>query len=129
MMHSYITTIALEGIEIVAPVGYYEHERVNKNTFTIDIEARVETRPDTNHDDIHETLNYEKLYAVVVEEMQVSCALMEDAAYRILSKITALHKPLLSVEITLRKKNPPMDGAIQYSRVSLHWDKNNSNLL
>jgi dihydroneopterin aldolase len=116
-------SIALEGISLKAPVGYYEYERANKNDFIIDIEVNIHPPENRDHDDIHNTLNYEKLHEAVVEEMMKPAKLMEDPAYRIMERIQNSYPAIISIKLDIRKKNPPMNADIRYSRVSLHWQK------
>jgi dihydroneopterin aldolase len=116
-------TIALEGIEIMAPVGYYKEERENKNTFIIDISIDETFKENQDTDDIYNTLNYEKLFNIVEEEMAIECKLMENAASRIHQRIMALDENLLAIKITIRKKDPPLKGNVKFSKVELHWNR------
>lgn len=114
-------TIALEGIEIMAPVGYYKEERENENTFIIDISVDEIFKENLDTDDIYNTLNYEKLFDIVQEEMGIECKLMENAASRIHQRITALDEHILAINISIRKKDPPLKGKVMFSKVELHW--------
>ena len=115
--------IALEGVEIIAPIGFYEVERIQKNTFLIDVTIEESWIENRDNDDMINTLNYEKVYHIIVMEMQVECKLMEDVAHRILTGILNLKAPILNIELSIRKKNPPLDGKVMFSKVSLHWSK------
>jgi dihydroneopterin aldolase len=115
--------IALEGIELKAPIGYYDEERKNQNDFIIDLEVGIEFVEKEDHDDIHNTLNYERLHTIILEEMRPACRLMEDPAYRILEQVKRLSDEIRSVKLDIRKKNPPLNSKIQHSRVSIHWMK------
>ena len=115
--------ITLEGIEIIAPIGYYKLERENKNTFIIDISIEEVFDENQDTDDIRNTLNYEKLFAVVEKEMAVECKLIENAAYRIYKNIFDLDKQIISINLTLRKKDPPLKGKVKYSKVELNWKR------
>jgi dihydroneopterin aldolase len=119
-MAEYISTVALEGVEIIAPIGYYEFERKQKNTFLLDITVQFKA-PESNYDEIEGTLNYEILYRILNEEMHHECALMEDAARRIMARVRQLPHDLCAIDLSLRKKNPPMEGEIEFSKVGLSW--------
>ncbi len=116
-------TIALEGIEILAPIGCYEEERKNKNTFIINVEIEVAFVENTNANDLNNTVNYETIYQIVEREMRIECYLMEDVIRRILDAIQKIDSNILSIEIVIRKKNPPLQGNVNFSKVALFWSK------
>ena len=113
--------IALEGIEIIAPIGYYKEERIKRNTFLIDIIVEQEIDGFVDSDDIKNTLNYEKLFDIVQIEMAVECQLIENAAERIYKRISTLGIKIFSIHLIIRKKDPPLKGKVKYSRVELKW--------
>ena len=115
-------TIALEGIEIIAPIGFYKTERENKNTFVIDVSVEEPFDDNKDSDDINNTLNYEKLFTIVEEEMKKECHLIEDVAHRIYRRITKLSNDFRNINITIRKKNPPLNGNVKFSKVELRWN-------
>ncbi len=113
--------IALEGIEIVAPIGYYKIEREKGNTFIIDLSIDELFHEGVDTDEIGNTLNYEKLNTMVLEEMAIECRLLENVAYRIYQRILSLDEKLLAISLSIRKKDPALKGKVKYARVSLEW--------
>ncbi len=111
--------IALEGLEFFAYHGFYEEERKIGNRYEVDI--RVETDFDqASEDDLLEhTVDYGQLYRIVSEEMQQSTKLLERLAGRIAERVLQETAPVLKVEITLSKHNPPLGGLCKKSSITL----------
>ena len=116
-------TIALEGIKIVAPIGFFDYEREKQNIFVIDIAVVLPWVEKKDHDNLENTLNYEEIYSLVNYEMSKECKMMEDVADRILQRILKLSNHLNSVSVRIRKKNPPLNGKVDFSKVELNWIK------
>ena len=62
--------ITLEGIEFFAYHGYYQEERKTGNRYSVDISVEANLEQAAEEDSLKETVNYEKLYRMVSEEMQ-----------------------------------------------------------
>lgn len=116
-------TIALEGIKIVAPIGFYDYEREKQNIFVIDIAVDLPWVETDDHDNLENTINYEEIYSLVNYEMSKECKMMEDVADRILQRILKLSNHLNCVSVRIRKKNPPLNGKVDFSKVELNWIK------
>jgi dihydroneopterin aldolase len=115
--------IGLEGIEITAPIGYYAEERINKCDFIIDIAIEEIFDEHNNSDDIHNTINYERLFDIIKKEMAIECKLIENVAHRIYKSVFELDSNILSINLTIRKKKPPLKGNVRYSKVELNWQR------
>ncbi len=116
-------TIALEGIEILAPIGFYKKERKNKNTFIIDVSVQLNASKSHATDEIQNTFNYETLLAIVTKEMRLECKLIEDVSHRIYSKLHRFDDHFIAINVCIRKKNPPLKGKVKYAKVELQWEK------
>lgn len=111
--------IALEGMEFFAYHGFYDEERKIGNRY--EVEIRVETDFDrASEDDLLEhTVDYGQLYQIVSEEMQQSAKLLERLAGKIAGRVLQEIAPVLQVEITLSKLNPPLGGLCKKSSITL----------
>src|SRR6185503_4518772 len=112
--------IALEGIEVIAPIGLYESEREKGNIFLVDVSVEEVFVEELDSDDIKNTFNYEELHLIVNEEMKVEGKLLENTAYRILNRIKSISNDLLKIDVIIRKKDPPLKGEVKFSKVELH---------
>jgi dihydroneopterin aldolase len=114
-------TIALEGLELKAHIGYYDEERLRGVDFIVDVSVEELWEESKNNDAIENTVNYEKIARIVETEMAKGCKLIEDAAHRIYEGIQQLDLNIHSIDIVIRKKNPPIQPAARFSKVELHW--------
>ena len=111
--------ITLESLEFFAYHGFYEEERKIGNRYEVDL--RVETDFDkASEDDLLEhTVDYGQLYRIVSEEMKQSTKLLERLAGKIATRILNEVSPVMQVEITLSKLNPPLGGLCKKASITL----------
>ena len=114
-------TIALEGLELNAPVGLYSEERKKGVNFVIDISVETLWVEAENNDKIENTVNYERIATLVGEEMKKECHLMEDAAHRIYESVRHSDPNIYAMDVVIRKKDPPIKPGARFSKVELHW--------
>ncbi len=111
------TLIALEGIEFIAFHGFYDEERKKGNTFSVDVQVEVKSF-DAIDDNINDTVNYEKVYEIVEDEMSKTKKLIETVAYAIIQRLREINN-VTSVRIKLTKHNPPIKGKVQKASVEM----------
>ena len=101
--------IFIEGLEVQASVGIYDHEKQGAQPLVLSLEAECLIGSTFLHDDINETLNYEKIVSVInntIEERHYN--LIETHAETIAANLFRIEKIYaLSVEI----KKPSVLGA------------------
>lgn len=112
--------IELEGMEFRAFHGCLEREKVNENLFTVDFRGEVDMAAAAESDRIEDALNYALIYDAVAAEMAVPSDLLENVAGRIVKSIEHRFPQLLSFSVRVSKRRPPVDGVVQWSRVTLH---------
>lgn len=103
-MHTTQLKIGVEGIEIHAFHGVYPEEQEKGSLFVVDVS--VETTAELSTDVLSHTLDYQKLYLLVLEVMQVRVQLLETLAQRICQRCLAQHPEVHSVQVRVAKKNP-----------------------
>ncbi|WP_018477084.1 dihydroneopterin aldolase [Pontibacter roseus] len=111
--------IALEGMEFFAFHGYYDEEQKIGNKYGIDLFIETDLRRAAETDDLHQTVNYEVLYALALEEMKVPARLLEHLGHRIIDKIYERFPFVESVKIKVYKFNPPLGGICKWAKVTL----------
>ena len=90
------------GIEVFAHHGVFDHERRDGQTFTIDLELGVDTRPAAASDDLRHTVDYGSLVDHVVGEVSRDPVdLIETLAQRIADACL-------------------LDGRVEWARVTVH---------
>ena len=118
---SYDGIIELEGMEFHAFHGCLERERKEGNTFMVDFYAETELKKAVKSDDLKDTIDYGRVYDIVAEQMAVPSNLLENVAGRILDAVRKEFKEILFLKIRVSKKNPPVNGACAWSRVTVTY--------
>ena len=114
-----IGKIALEGLEFHAFHGVYPHERESGNFFEVDISVETDFTQAAQEDDLAGTVNYEALFRIVKEEMDVPSRLLETVAENIVNHVFRALAAVSAVEIKISKLNPPIGGKCRSSSVSV----------
>lgn len=111
--------VSLEGLEFFAYHGYYDEEQKVGNKYSVDITVKADLKEAAQHDSLQETVNYEALYEVVKQEMQVRSRLLEHIGYNIIQTVFREFSSVKWVEISISKFNPPIGGVCKQARVTL----------
>lgn len=111
--------VSLEGMEFHAFHGFYEFEREQGNDFVIDVYITTDFDAAAQTDDLSGTVNYEGIYEIVSDEMQVPTKLLERLAQRMIDRMFATFINAQKIEISIAKKNPPIEGNIKQSRITM----------
>ena len=117
-------TVALKDVKCFALHGYYPEEQLIGNHFIVDL--KTEFTPQGFDDELYQTVNYEDLNLIILEEMKNTQKLLETVLNNIISKVIKLYPYIDKIEVGMKKLNPPMPGQIGYSFVKVLYqsDKN-----
>ncbi len=111
-------TIQLNDMDFFAFHGLYPEEQKTGNKFRVNL--KVEIDDSFVSEDINTTTDYTKLYELVQNEMKEPRKLLESIAQSILSAIETNHKTIKFAEVTISKLNPPIQGTVGSSSVTLN---------
>ncbi len=114
-------TIGLENIEIFAHHGWYEEERITGNTFIVDIKLILDLQDYSGSDELNETINYEKLYEITLDNMNRPRKLLESICWNIKEDLLACFGNKINGSIKIAKLNPPLKGKVGKSSVKLQF--------
>lgn len=114
------TTVKLQDIKVKAFHGFYEEEREKGNDFVINVCAQVKSF-DSFEDNIHDTVNYEELNRICLEEMAKTKKLIESVAFAIITRIKNEIPNVTGGNISIAKLNPPMEGSIAAAEVKMEF--------
>lgn len=121
---AYITSLMeLEGMEFRAYHGCLEREKTVGNDFIVDFRGEMDMSAAAESDDLHDTVNYAEIYDVIKEEMARPSDLLENVAGRIVKAIEEKFPQFASFSVRVSKKRPPVEGIVQWSRVTMHYKK------
>lgn len=110
--------ITLKDLKFYAHHGVYEKEKIEGNTFIVDISIKVDTSLAEKSDNIEDTLDYVEVYNRIDLEMNTPSNLLENVAFRINNSISQLVKKG-KIKTTIYKQNPPIGGDCSYTSVTL----------
>ena len=105
-----IGVLELEGMEFRAYHGCLEREKIAGNDFVVDAES----------DRLEDAVNYALIYEVVAEEMAKPSDLLENVAGRIVKALEKRFPEFESFSVRVSKKRPPVNGIVQWSRITLY---------
>lgn len=102
-------TVNLHNLEFNAFHGMHEEEKILGNDYIID--AAVEFHEESHViDSIYETVNYVEIYNIITEKMNEPTPLLETVVMRIGNEIHNRFPQLRSINISIKKMNPPIEG-------------------
>jgi len=109
--------VSLEGLEFHAYHGVYPHERSSGNKFEVDVLVDTHFDDSAFRDELSGTINYEDLYTIVKQAMEVPSKLLETVGNNIAERTLSTFKEAVSVEVKISKFNPPIGGVCRKASV------------
>lgn len=111
--------IEIEGMEFYAYHGCFKEEQVVGNRFLVDIYIETDTTKPEKTDNIVDALNYQRVYEIISEEMELKSHLLEHIGRRVLDRLNKDFSEIIKAKIKVSKMNPPMGGQIEKVSVTL----------
>lgn len=111
--------ISLKEMEFFAYHGCNPEEQKKGNNFSVDLEFFTSTDDAEKNDDLSKTVDYQKVYEVVKQQMEIKSKLLENVAHRILNVLFEKIPNLGSAKIIVSKLNPPVGGNVGKVSVTL----------
>lgn len=111
--------IEIEGMEFYAFHGHFEVEKIAGNRFLVNLKIESDCTKAGQTDRLEDTLDYQKAYLAIKEEMAVSSDLLEHLAQRIINRIKSAFPEVQKVTVKVSKMNPPMGGQIEKVSVTM----------
>jgi 7,8-dihydroneopterin aldolase/epimerase/oxygenase len=99
-------TIHLANLKFFAYHGLHQEERILGGEYEID--AAVTFKQDQRITALQQTLDYTKIYTVIKQRMQIPTALLETVVQELAQNIYAADSRITSININLKKINPPI---------------------
>lgn len=113
----HMALIEIEGMEFYAFHGHFDVEKLAGNRFLVNLTIEVDGSKASRTDKLEDTLDYQKAYLAVKEEMAIPSDLLEHVAGRIIRRVKKEFPQAMKVKVKVSKMTPPMGGQIE--RVSL----------
>ena len=118
-----MSTISLEGMQFFAYHGCFKEEKVIGTFFRVDLYIETDTEEAEISDDLKKTIDYQAVYGMIKEEMNISSNLLEHVGRRILDRLFRDFPAAEAARIKVSKLNPPIGG--QATSVSLSLERKN----
>jgi dihydroneopterin aldolase len=110
--------VQLHNLEFFAFHGLYEEERIIGNKFIVDLEVTIESFSDFLS--IEDAINYVSLFKLIKTKMNHPVDLLETLATQIVEEIRLLDNRISSVNISIKKINPPIKGIRGNVGITIH---------
>jgi 7,8-dihydroneopterin aldolase/epimerase/oxygenase len=110
-------TIAIHGAEFFAYHGFYPEEQKLGTQFIVDVEVAFKPIGDIKQDKIGNTVDYEKVYNIICEQMKLTRKLIETVAQSIADDVKTQYSFVHSVKVTIKKLHPPLAGKVDHSSI------------
>ena len=107
-----MASISVLGIKIYAYHGCLPEETKIGSDYEVNVVVEYDIQPSTESDDLKHTVDYVLINSIVNEEMSVASKLLENVVARIIDKIIEAYPKIFSVEVSVAKKNPPINGDV-----------------
>ena len=113
--------IQIEGMEFFAYHGCFKEERVIGTRFMVDISIEIETTEAEETDDLKKTLNYQAVYKLIKDEMDIKSHLLEHVGWKIINAVYVHFPGTLRVKVKVMKLNPALadGGKVKHVSVTL----------
>ena len=102
--------------------GCLEHEQQIGNTFFVTLSMEFDTSNAGKSDELNHTINYQLVYDIVKEQMDIPSKLIEHVGQRILDHVFTEFLQIRKLDVKLSKQNPPLGG--QVDSVFIELSKN-----
>lgn len=114
-----MAVIALEGMHFYAYHGVYEEERKIGGEYIVDVSLNVDVSQAAVSDDLTKTVNYETVFLICEAAMRIQSKLLENVAERIALQLKNQFGFIKEMNISVRKKNPPLGGLVDFAVVEV----------
>jgi len=104
--------IQIENMEFYSFHGHFKEERIVGNKFVVDLTIETDMTIPSASDNLKDAVNYQRVYEIVKQQMELKSYLLEHIAGRILDAVYAEMDNILKVTVKVSKMNPPMGGKI-----------------
>ena len=108
-----MATISVLGIRVYANHGCLSEETKIGSDYEVNVVLEYDIKKSSKSDDLQHTVDYVSINTIVKEEMAVASKLLENVVARILDKIMETHPKISFVEVSVAKKNPPINGDVR----------------
>jgi len=104
--------IIIENMEFYSFHGHFKEERIVGNKFLVNVTIETDMEIPSESDNLKDAVNYQRVYELIKQQMELKSHLLEHIAGRILEEIYAEMEGIIKVTVKVSKMNPPIGGKI-----------------
>ena len=119
----FVQTVALKEVKFYAFHGFYPEENLIGNHFSVDVEVTFIPKGDS--EDLSQTINYEVINTILINEMKNTQKLLETVVKNVIDTIISQFPFIISTTVGIKKISPQMQGEVGYSFVQLTYTSKN----
>ena len=116
-----ISMIELVNMEFYSYHGHFQEEQIIGNKFIVNFSAECDVFKAGESDLLEDAVNYQELYNIIKEEMEIPSKLLENVALRIAKRVKMTYPQVGKISISVAKMNPPIGGKVEASRVAISY--------
>ncbi|OJV19479.1 MAG: dihydroneopterin aldolase [Bacteroidetes bacterium 41-46] len=116
-----ISMIELVNMEFYSYHGHFHEEQIIGNKFIVNFSAECDVFKAGESDLLEDAVNYQELYNIIKEEMEIPSKLLENVALRIAKRVKMTYPQVGKISISVAKMNPPIGGKVEASRVAISY--------
>jgi len=118
-----MSRIILEGIEVYSFHGYSKEERKIGGKYRVDLWIDIDTVAAENSDSLEDTINYERIFIIVQNQMGQPSKLMEHLGRKILDALAEEFPEIEHITMRISKLHPPIPGIMKSVAIELDYKK------
>ena len=92
--------------------GCLSEETIVGGEYLVNATVELDTSKAETDDSLENTVDYVDVYNAIKKEMDTPSKLLEVVMERIISSINKLDKNIVSVDVSIKKVNPPIGGCV-----------------
>ncbi len=100
--------------------GVLSQEKIIGSSFEVNVIIEADLTKACDSDNVKDTINYADVYDLIKEEMRVPSKLLEHIGGRIYKKLINEYPEIKSLEVSVSKFNPPVDGEMDKSEIVIN---------
>ena len=115
--------ITVSGIKLYAYHGCMQEEAKIGSYYEVDVMLESDLSEAAMSDNLTQTVDYVAVNKIVTEEMAIRSKLLEHVAQRIIAKLADNHPEIVTMEVSVAKLNPPINGNVDRVVVTEFFEK------
>ncbi|MFN1216670.1 dihydroneopterin aldolase [Chryseobacterium kwangjuense] len=114
-----MSKIFLEEVKIYAYHGVLPEENIIGTYYILNVELHTDLWKAAETDDLHDTISYADINAIMHKEMSIKSKLLEHVAGRMITGIHDAFPQISYIKLKITKTSPPMQGEMKGASIEL----------